>query len=235
MSDQRLSDWVVLKCEASWHLQISVKVRQPDLYTRESDMKHGALLNLILLAMAFPTIAFGQDEVPWYSPEAEIDKAPAIPAPPPPGEPPKNAASVEIVPMLHVASAPVSGAASIIRARYSYQVISIFIGAQTPNAQFVFGGDLNPFHGMHLMELSEDLELWLLGPRVGGTILVGDVIGVGVYGDVVGARLSWCGPVCSFVDLRLPSIQGMLIASEFLNEAAQVISVGVGVNGGVAW
>lgn len=201
-------------------------------------------LHVFMIVSALCQTAYSQDSVPWFEPgtgpSAEVDTPPAVYQPPPPPRP-TGALSIDLSPIFHRNSV-LSGSGSVVRARLSYQTLSFFAGIQTPGAHFVTGIDINPLGGVKLgaVKLPEHYDLWILGPRVGTSLLIGareGVRGLGFHGEVTGVRLTRCGGGCSFIDVRAPMFQYMIVTTKFTPEGEPefVRSLGATISAGIAF
>ena len=219
------------------------------VYRESERASQRAVIRLVSL-LAFAGVvfvsqsAYSQDDVRWFEPgsgpSADADSPPVVFQPPPPPRP-KGAFALDLSPIIHRNSA-VSGGASIVRARLSYQAMSFFVGMQTPGTHFITGVDFNPLGGVELgaIKLPEAYKLWVLGPRLGTTLLLGlseGVRGLGVHGEAIGVRLTRCGGVCSFVDVRGPALQYMLVTTNFTPEGEPELirSLGASMSAGIAF
>ena len=179
-----------------------------------------ALLALVGLG-ALPGGAAADDPPEWYEPE-EADRAlaPERPEPPPapPAPPPiDRSASLEI-PVHNYSVGHLKGASTSIRARLDFEQLGVFVGRNGPSGYLELGGSLYPLGGLPLTSVGSVVDLWLLAPTASMSLLSDFASGtkpvLGFGATASGLRATTCRPTCLTADLRLLSMQTMMVVTD---------------------
>ncbi|TXD32076.1 hypothetical protein FRC96_18955 [Lujinxingia vulgaris] len=167
----------------------------------------------VLTGLLLPTLAQAQhdESVPWHLPSTRDT--------PPPERPPSLAVFVEPAMAASAVGGRFYGYDPSLRIYVTGQRFGIHAGitSVTPlnvrdweGPLFYVGATLNPLGGLHLGSPSPNLNLFLLGPRLGLNASYSRTnagLGLGVELAPTGLRVARCEPICMFAELRPFNVQ----------------------------